>query len=186
MGIPTEGKYGNDCDAAFDPGMTPKKLWLTTSGILKGSGWTVDFGEPPNGVYYATQLQYSPCQWQGWTGAFQFLVTASAFSTRMLIYATPFGGPPEEESYSGEAAHGSWYSTNEHLIPFGRAFYGGACWLNSILNSNSPSIRKIADALNIEPSPFRKSHLFNISSTEEGILFASPKYGDNIKIKFEP
>lgn len=125
MGIEPDIEYGNDCLACWTPGKTPKKLWVSFSGIkaliglmapfVGAANSTIELTQktacywenlaPPIGAYYKTGLPGSILS--AWTEGLHPTFTATSPNNCVFGFANELPGLPEF-FFAGGYGHVSW------------------------------------------------------------------------------
>ena len=118
-----------ECSNCWGPGKTfgdiptPSETQLSLYGIEKGNDWNPGDPEPPNGTYTLSQDPLNPCRFNWSDGTWlihwwAYQVGGSHLSVELIAIEYAF-----EDT---RAQNCRTYFTNEHTIPAGCKYYGGA------------------------------------------------------------
>jgi len=177
---PDDFELGNDCLTCWAAGETPKYIYANFANIKKGYDWLPWLPEPPNGLFQLEQL--TPCLWQLSFGIFaiEFSISAGNSITKISSPATI-----PEDIFENSRAACAWFFENDNNWPAGVDFYGGFCQVFFRTLSNSPSLQKHCNLLNIKNDENTFADFFPVDADNTVVRIASIPESINIKIKRE-
>lgn len=174
--------YQGNCFICFGPGLTPRDMYVSFSGIEEGDLWVPADGPPLNGTFLIQQTGPLPCLWRNPAWPNPAVFWSSGLNTSECGMTFPVG---VIHFYRLLGAKCLWYFTNSLIAPAGNHFYGGQAQVFVHSGSVPPSISEVYDQLNIEKLWEAPFEVFPINGQEMNVRIARKKDGTNIMIRVD-
>lgn len=182
MGIRTDPGYslfGNNHLACWPPGQTPKKLYVSISGIMADPNH-VKFGfDPPNGIWTLEQDPFSETDWYSIPNApgmnYWSYGDYSGFDIILDAWTFVFSG-------SGPLCSRFFSST----VPEPAAYWGGTCFISPRpLIDDQPTLQSVMSLLNIEPTKQTFAEVFPVDANHAVYKYNRKSDKTNILLKID-
>lgn len=180
MGIPLiPAETNNACPSCFPVDETPVVVYVTFTGLQKGSLWASYMGNPPNGVHMLTNT--GACFWELTQGLFHYSYHSGS-PPRFLLY-----------DYDGfinlfiKVVDSSCvtYFPNPETNPTGAIFWGGHASITYTAPAIGASCLLPADLMVIHRDPKTFAEVFPVDADNNVYRYARKKDATNVKILFD-